>query len=324
MKTDNLMKPDSKIYVAGHTGLVGSAIVRKLEKKGYTNIVTRTMEALDLTNQCATDEFFKTQKPEFVFLAAAKVGGIEANNTYPADFAYINLAIETNVIKAAHDHKVKKLLFLGSSCIYPKNCPQPIKEEYLLTGPLEPTNEAYAIAKIAGLKMCQFFKKQYGDDFISAMPTNLYGPNDNYDLQTSHLLPALIRKIHEAKVNNAPYVELWGTGTPRREFLYVDDLADAVVFLIKTYEGEEHINIGTGEDVTILELAEIIKEIVGYSGKIKFDATKPDGTMRKLLDVSKLAELGWKSGVSLKEGIELSYLAFTANSKKIPIINRIK
>jgi len=324
MKTDNLMKPDSKIYVAGHTGLVGSAIVRKLEKKGYTNIVTRTMEALDLTNQCATDEFFKTQKPEFVFLAAAKVGGIEANNTYPADFAYINLAIETNVIKAAHDHKVKKLLFLGSSCIYPKNCPQPIKEEYLLTGPLEPTNEAYAIAKIAGLKMCQFFKKQYGDDFISAMPTNLYGPNDNYDLQTSHVLPALIRKIHEAKVNNAPYVELWGTGTPRREFLYVDDLADAVVFLIKTYEGEEHINIGTGEDVTILELAEIIKEIVGYSGKIKFDATKPDGTMRKLLDVSKLAELGWKSGVSLKEGIELSYLAFTANSKKIPIINRIK
>jgi len=324
MKTDNLMKPDSKIYVAGHTGLVGSAIVRKLEKKGYTNIVTRTMEALDLTNQCATDEFFKTQKPEFVFLAAAKVGGIEANNTYPADFAYINLAIETNVIKAAHDHKVKKLLFLGSSCIYPKNCPQPIKEEYLLTGPLEPTNEAYAIAKIAGLKMCQFFKKQYGDNFISAMPTNLYGPNDNYDLQTSHVLPALIRKIHEAKVNNAPYVELWGTGTPRREFLYVDDLADAVVFLIKTYEGEEHINIGTGEDVTILELAEIIKEIVGYSGKIKFDATKPDGTMRKLLDVSKLAELGWKSGVSLKEGIELSYLAFTANSKKIPIINRIK
>ena len=310
MKTDNLMKPDSKIYVAGHTGLVGSAIVRKLEKKGYTNIVTRTMEALDLTNQCATDEFFKTQKPEFVFLAAAKVGGIEANNTYPADFAYINLAIETNVIKAAHDHKVKKLLFLGSSCIYPKNCPQPIKEEYLLTGPLEPTNEAYAIAKIAGLKMCQFFKKQYGDDFISAMPTNLYGPNDNYDLQTSHLLPALIRKIHEAKVNNAPYVELWGTGTPRREFLYVDDLADAVVFLIKTYEGEEHINIGTGEDVTILELAEIIKEIVGYSGKIKFDATKPDGTMRKLLDVSKLAELGWKSGVNLGEGIKISYEHF--------------
>ena len=317
MKTDNLMKPDSKIYVAGHTGLVGSAIVRKLEKKGYTNIVTRTMEALDLTNQCATDEFFKTQKPEFVFLAAAKVGGIEANNTYPADFAYINLAIETNVIKAAHDHKVKKLLFLGSSCIYPKNCPQPIKEEYLLTGPLEPTNEAYAIAKIAGLKMCQFFKKQYGDNFISAMPTNLYGPNDNYDLQTSHVLPALIRKIHEAKVNNAPYVELWGTGTPRREFLYVDDLADAVVFLIKTYEGEEHINIGTGEDVTILELAEIIKEIVGYSGKIKFDATKPDGTMRKLLDVSKLAELGWKSGVSLKEGIELSYGSFKKGSSTI-------
>ncbi|NLZ13995.1 MAG: GDP-L-fucose synthase, partial [Thermotogaceae bacterium] len=221
------MKPDSKIYVAGHTGLVGSAIVRKLEQKGHTNIVTKTMEELDLTNQRATEEFFETEKPEYVFLAAAKVGGIEANNTYPADFIYINLAIETNVIKAAHDHQVKKLLFLGSSCIYPKNCPQPIKEEYLLTGPLEPTNEAYAIAKIAGLKMCQFFKKQYGDNFISAMPTNLYGPNDNYDLKTSHVLPALIRKFYEAKVNNDPYVELWGTGTPRREFLYVDDLADA-------------------------------------------------------------------------------------------------
>ena len=310
MKTDNLMKPDSKIYVAGHTGLVGSAIVRKLEKKGYTNIVTRTMEALDLTNQCATDEFFKTQKPEFVFLAAAKVGGIEANNTYPADFAYINLAIETNVIKAAHDHKVKKLLFLGSSCIYPKNCPQPIKEEYLLTGPLEPTNEAYAIAKIAGLKMCQFFKKQYGDNFISAMPTNLYGPNDNYDLKTSHVLPALIRKFYEAKVNNDPYVELWGTGTPRREFLYVDDLADAVVFLINRYEGLEHINIGTGEDITIRELAELVKSITNYSGNIKFDATKPDGTMRKLLDVSKLTQLGWKYGVNLGEGIKISYEHF--------------
>ncbi len=314
MQTGNTMKPDSKIFVAGHTGLVGSAIVRKLEQKGHTNIVTRTMEELDLTNQRATDEFFETEKPEYVFLAAAKVGGIEANNTYPADFISINLEIETNVIKAAHDHQVKKLLFLGSSCIYPKNCPQPIKEEYLLTGPLEPTNEAYAIAKIAGLKMCQFFKKQYGDNFISAMPTNLYGPNDNYDLKTSHVLPALIRKFYEAKVNNDPYVELWGTGTPRREFLYVDDLADAVVFLMNRYEGLEHINIGTGEDVTILELAEIIKEIVGYSGKIKFDATKPDGTMRKLLDVSKLNQMGWKYGVSLKEGIKLAYRSFINGS----------
>jgi len=310
MQTGNTMKPDSKIYVAGHTGLVGSAIVRKLEQKGHTNIVTKTMEELDLTNQRATEEFFETEKPEYVFLAAAKVGGIEANNTYPADFIYINLAIETNVIKAAHDHQVKKLLFLGSSCIYPKNCPQPIKEEYLLTGPLEPTNEAYAIAKIAGLKMCQFFKKQYGDNFISAMPTNLYGPNDNYDLKTSHVLPALIRKFYEAKVNNDPYVELWGTGTPRREFLYVDDLADAVVFLINRYEGLEHINIGTGEDITIRELAELVKSITNYSGNIKFDATKPDGTMRKLLDVSKLTQLGWKYGVNLGEGIKISYEHF--------------
>ena len=304
------MKPDSKIFVAGHTGLVGSAIVRKLEQKGYTSIVTRTIEELDLTNQRATEEFFETEKPEFVFLAAAKVGGIEANNTYPADFISINLEIETNVIKAAHDHQVKKLLFLGSSCIYPKNCPQPIKEEYLLTGPLEPTNEAYAIAKIAGLKMCQFFKKQYGDNFISVMPTNLYGPNDNYDLRTSHVLPALIRKFHEAKINNAPFVELWGTGTPRREFLYVDDLADAAVFLMNQYEGLEHINIGTGEDITIRELAELVKSITDYTGNIKFDATKPDGTMRKLLDVSKLTNIGWKYEVNLKEGIHLSYQTF--------------
>jgi len=310
MQKGNTMKPDSKIFVAGHTGLVGSAIVRKLEQKGYTSIVTRTIEELDLTNQRATEEFFETEKPEFVFLAAAKVGGIEANNTYPADFISINLEIETNVIKAAHDHQVKKLLFLGSSCIYPKNCPQPIKEEYLLTGPLEPTNEAYAIAKIAGLKMCQFFKKQYGDNFISVMPTNLYGPNDNYDLRTSHVLPALIRKFHEAKINNAPFVELWGTGTPRREFLYVDDLADAAVFLMNQYEGLEHINIGTGEDITIRELAELVKSITDYTGNIKFDATKPDGTMRKLLDVSKLTNIGWKYEVNLKEGIHLSYQTF--------------
>ena len=293
--------------MAGHTGLVGSAIVRKLREEGYHHIITRTSQECDLTNQALTNRLFEQEKPEFVFLAAAKVGGIQANHTYPADFIYINLAIETNVIKAAHDHKVKKLLFLGSSCIYPKECPQPIKEEYLLTGPLEPTNEAYAIAKIAGLKMCQFFRKQYGDNFISAMPTNLYGPNDNYDLETSHVLPALIRKFHEAKISNAPHVELWGTGTPKREFLFVDDLADALIFLMKNYEDDEHINVGTGEDVSILELAEMIKEIVGFRGEITFDRSKPDGTMRKLLDVSKIGGLGWIKRITLQEGINECY-----------------
>jgi GDP-L-fucose synthase len=293
--------------VAGHTGLVGSAIVRKLREQGYRHIITRTSQECDLTNQALTNRLFEQEKPEFVFLAAAKVGGIQANHTYPADFIYINLAIETNVIKAAHDQRVKKLLFLGSSCIYPKECPQPIKEEYLLTGPLEPTNEAYAIAKIAGLKMCQFFRKQYGNNFISAMPTNLYGPNDNYDLETSHVLPALIRKFHEAKVSNSPFVELWGTGTPRREFLYVDDLADALIFLMKNYEDDEHINVGTGEDISILELAEMIKEIVGFRGEITFDRSKPDGTMRKLLDVSKISRLGWKKRITLKDGINECY-----------------
>jgi len=293
--------------VAGHTGLVGSAVVRKLKEQGYRHIITRTSQECDLTNQALTNRLFELEKPEFVFLAAAKVGGIQANHTYPADFIYINLAIETNVIKAAHDHKVKKLLFLGSSCIYPKECPQPIKEEYLLTGPLEPTNEAYAIAKIAGLKMCQFFRKQYGDNFISAMPTNLYGPNDNYDLETSHVLPALIRKFHEAKISNAPHVELWGTGTPRREFLYVDDLADALIFLMKNYEDDEHINVGTGEDISILELAEMIKEIVDFQGEITFDRSKPDGTMRKLLDVSKIGGLGWIKRITLQEGINECY-----------------
>ncbi len=293
--------------MAGHTGLVGSAIVRKLREQGYRHIITRTSQECDLTNQALTNRLFEQEKPEFVFLAAAKVGGIQANHTYPADFIYINLAIETNVIKAAHDQRVKKLLFLGSSCIYPKECPQPIKEEYLLTGPLEPTNEAYAIAKIAGLKMCQFFRKQYGNNFISAMPTNLYGPNDNYDLETSHVLPALIRKFHEAKVSNSPFVELWGTGTPRREFLYVDDLADALIFLMKNYEDDEHINVGTGEDISILELAEMIKEIVGFRGEITFDRSKPDGTMRKLLDVSKISRLGWKKRITLKDGINECY-----------------
>ena len=293
--------------MAGHTGLVGSAIVRKLREEGYHHIITRTSQECDLTNQALTNRLFEQEKPEFVFLAAAKVGGIQANHTYPADFIYINLAIETNVIKAAHDHKVKKLLFLGSSCIFPKECPQPIKEEYLLTGPLEPTNEAYAIAKIAGLKMCQFFRKQYGNNFISAMPTNLYGPNDNYDLETSHVLPALIRKFHEAKISNAPHVELWGTGTPKREFLFVDDLADALIFLMKNYEDDEHINVGTGEDISILELAEMIKEIVGFRGEITFDRSKPDGTMRKLLDVSKISRLGWKKRITLKDGINECY-----------------
>jgi GDP-L-fucose synthase len=309
------MNKDSKIYLAGHTGLVGSAIYRKLKNEGYTNIVTRTHKELDLTNQQQTQEFFQKEKPEYVFLAAAKVGGIKANDTYPADFAYINIMIESNVIKASYDYGVKKLLFLGSSCIYPKLCPQPIKEDYLLTGPLEPTNEAYAIAKIAGLKMCQYFNKQYGTNFISVMPTNLYGPNDNFDLETSHALAAILRKFHEAKINNKPHVEVWGTGNPRREFLHVDDLADAVLHLMNNYEGNKPINIGTGEDLTIKELAELIKEVVGYEGEIRFDTTKPDGTPRKLLDVSKLHNAGWKHKITLREGLALTYQWFKENWK---------
>ena len=309
------MNKDSKIYVAGHRGLVGSAIMRKLQQEGYTNIITRTHKELDLTSQAQTQEFFKKEKPEYVFLAAAKVGGIHANNTYPADFAYINIMIESNVIKASYDYGVKKLLFLGSSCIYPKLCPQPIKEEYLLTGLLEKTNEAYAIAKIAGLKMCQYFNRQYGTNYISVMPTNLYGPNDNFDLETSHVLPALIRKFHEAKINNKPYVEVWGTGTPRREFLHVDDLADATVYLMNNYDENEPLNIGTGKDITIKELAELIKEIVGYEGEIKFDTTKPDGTPRKLLDVSRLHATGWKHKIELREGIQSTYEWFKENWK---------
>ncbi len=304
------MDKSGKIYVAGHRGLVGSAIVRKLKEKGYNNIVVRDHKDLDLRDQYKTREFFELERPDYVFLAAAKVGGIYANATYPADFIYDNLAIEVNVIKAAYDFGVKKLLFLGSSCIYPKFAPQPIKEEYLLSGYLEPTNEAYAIAKIAGLKMCQYFNQQYGTNYISVMPTNLYGPNDNFDLENSHVLPALIRKFHEAKVNNKPYVEVWGTGSPRREFLYVDDLADACVFLMEEYNGNDVINIGTGEDITIRELAELIKRIVGYNGEIKFDTSKPDGTPRKLLDVSKLRKLGWRHKVSLEEGIYRTYKWF--------------
>lgn len=307
------MKKDSKIYVAGHRGLVGSAIVRNLKSKGYTNIIGKTHKELNLTNQIAVRKFFEEEKPEYVFLAAAHVGGINANNTHPAEFIYENLEIQNNVIKAAHDYKVKKLLFLGSSCIYPKMCPQPIKEEYLLSGYLEPTNEAYALAKISGLKMCQFFKRQYGDNFISCMPTNLYGPNDNFDLETSHVMPALIRKFHEAKVNNEPFVEVWGTGKPLREFLHVDDMADGCVYLMEHYDGEEHVNIGTGKEVTIRELAETIKEVVSFKGELRFNTDKPDGTPRKLLDVSKLEGVGWKYKIELRDGIKSSYDWFKNN-----------
>ena len=309
------MNLDAKIYVAGHRGLVGSAIVRNLEAKGYKNIICRTHKELDLTNQEAVRRFFEEEKPEYVFLAAAKVGGIHANNTYPADFIYDNLMIQNNVIKAAHDFEVKKLLFLGSTCIYPKMAPQPIKEEYLLTGSLEETNEAYAVAKIAGLEMCKFFKRQYGDNFISCMPTNLYGPNDNFDLKNSHVLPALIRKFHEAKVNNSEAVEVWGTGTPLREFLYVDDMADACVFLMENYDGEQHVNIGTGEEVSIRELAETVKEVVGFDGELVFNTEMPDGTPRKLTTVDKLHGLGWKHKVRLNEGIKRAYEWFLENYK---------
>ncbi|MCR3757803.1 GDP-L-fucose synthase [Clostridium felsineum] len=298
------MNKASKIYVAGHRGLVGSAIVRNLKSKGYTNIIGKTHKELDLTNQLEVRKFLKEEKPEYVFLAAARVGGINANNTYPADFIYENLEIQNNIIKAAHDFKVKKLLFLGSSCIYPKECKQPIKEEYLLSGYLESTNEAYAIAKIAGLKMCQFFKRQYKDNFISCMPTNLYGPNDNFNLQTSHVMPALIRKFYEAKVKKLPFVEVWGTGKPLREFLHVDDMADACTFLMENYEGEEHVNIGTGKEISISALAYMIKDIISYEGEVRFDKGKPDGTMRKLLEVKKLEGLGWKYKIELEQGIK--------------------
>ena len=307
------MEKNSKIYVAGHKGLVGSALVRNLEAKGYKNIIGRTFEELNLTIQADVNKFFEEEKPEYVILAAARVGGIHANNTYPAEFIYDNLMIQNNVIKAAHDHGVKKLLFLGSTCIYPKLAPQPIKEEYLLTGALEETNEAYAIAKIAGLEMCKFFKRQYGDNFISCMPTNLYGPNDNFDLQSSHVLPALIRKFHEAKVNNQPTVEVWGTGTPLREFIYVDDMADACIFLMENYDGEQQVNIGTGEEVSIRQLAETVKEVVGFEGELVFNTNMPDGTPRKLTVVDKLHGLGWKHKVSLNEGIRLAYDWFLNN-----------
>lgn len=307
------MEKDSKIYVAGHRGLVGSAIVRGLKAKGYTNIIGRTHKELDLMDNVAVEEFFKTEKPEYVFLAAAKVGGIYANSTYPADFIFQNLQIQQNVIGNAFKYNVKKLMFLGSSCIYPKMCPQPIKEEYLLSGYLEETNEGYALAKISGLKMCQFFNKQYGTNYISVMPTNLYGPYDNFSGINSHVMPALIRRFHEAKVNNAPEVVVWGSGTPLREFLYSEDMADACIYLMETYEGNDFFNIGTGKEITIKGLAELIKEVVGYEGKIVWDSTKPDGTPRKLLDVSRLEKAGWKYKMELKDGVKEAYKWFLEN-----------
>jgi GDP-L-fucose synthase len=301
------MDKSSKIYIAGHRGLVGSAILRQLQAQGYNNLIYRTSNELDLRNSTDVYTFFNEEKPSYVFLAAAKVGGIIANHSYPADFIRDNLLIQTNVIDASFRAGVKKLLFLGSTCIYPKFAPQPMKEEYLLSGELEPTNEPYAIAKIAGIKMCQSYNKQYGTKFISVMPTNLYGPNDNFDLENSHVLPALLRKFHEAKLTNSPSVEIWGTGTPRREFLHSDDLADACVFLMNTYNDTEIINIGIGDDITIKELASLISEIVDYHGEIIFNTDKPDGTPRKLVDVKKLTRLGWSAATSLKDGIRDVY-----------------
>lgn len=312
------MKKDAKIYIAGYKGLVGSAIKRKLEEKQYGNLIYSDRGDFDLQRQVEVEAYFEKERPEYVFLAAARVGGIWANNTYPAEFIYSNLSIEVNVIHAAYRYGVKKLLFLGSSCIYPKLAPQPMKEDCLLTSPLEPTNEAYAIAKIAGLKMCRYYNQQYQTNFISVMPTNLYGPKDNYDLQTSHVLPALIRRFHEAKTEGKPFVQLWGTGSPKREFLYVDDLADAVVFLMEKYDYKdigEVINIGVGEDVTIKELAEMIKTVVGYEGQLTWDTTKPDGTPRKLLDVSRLKALGWHAKHTLKEGILKTYESYLSEVK---------
>ncbi len=301
------MEKNSKIYIAGHRGMVGSAIVRKLQSEGYSNLILRTSKELDLRNQQSTKDFFEKEMPDYVFLAAAKVGGIMANNTYRAEFLYENLQIQNNVIHQAYQVGVKKLLFLGSSCIYPKLAPQPLKEEYFLTGALEQTNEPYAIAKIAGIKMCEAYRAQYGCNFISAMPTNLYGPNDNYDLMNSHVLPALLRKIHFAKKEGRPEVEIWGTGNPLREFLHVDDLADACLYLMKHYNEPEFVNVGTGEDISIKDLALLIKEIIGYQGGLAFDTTKPDGTPRKLMDVTKLHKIGWKHQVSLKAGVEKVY-----------------
>lgn len=304
------MERNSRIYVAGFYGMVGSAIVHQLQKEGYTNLLGHSHEELDLTNQAAVHDFFKSERPDYVFLAAAKVGGIYANSTYPADFIYSNLQIQCNVMYASYAFRIKKLLFLGSSCIYPKLAPQPMPEECLLTSSLEPTNEYYALAKIAGIKMCEAFNKQYITNFISCMPTNLYGPNDNYDAMNSHVIPALLRRFHEAKVNNAPEVVIWGTGSPQREFLYVDDLARACVFLMNKYLGNGTVNVGSGEEVTIKELAKLVMEAVGYKGNLVFDPTKPDGSPRKLLDISKIKDMGWSPDIALKEGLQLIYEDF--------------
>lgn len=308
------MNLDSKIYVAGHRGMVGSAIFRALKARGFHNIIFRTSSELDLRNQQAVADFFSSEKPEYVFLAAASVGGILANSTYRADFIYDNLMIESNIIHSAWVNKVSKLMFLGSSCIYPKLAPQPLKESYLLTGELEPSNESYAVAKIAGIKLCEGYRDQYGCNFISVMPTNLYGYGDNYDLKTSHVLPALIRKFHEAKINNQPFVEVWGSGKPKREFLFADDLADACLFLMNTYNEKELVNVGTGVDLTIDELANEISLIIGFEGQISWDTSKPDGTPRKLLDVSKLRSLGWEASISLQDGIKIAYADFLKQS----------
>ncbi len=310
------MKKEDKIYVAGHNGMVGSSIVRKLEREGFTHLITRSSKELNLINQAEVLAFFEKEKPDYVFLAAAKVGGIQANNTYKGDFLYDNLMIQTNVIHAAHTYQVKKLLFLGSSCIYPKFAPQPISEDSLLTGILEPTNEPYAIAKIAGIKLCDAYRDQYGCNFISAMPTNLYGPNDNYDLSNSHVLPAMIRKFHEAKNNGTKEVVVWGTGKPMREFLYVDDLAEACYFLMENYNEPGAINVGTGSDITIADLAYLVKRIVGFEGELVFDTSKPDGTPKKQLNVSRINQLGWKATVELEEGIRKAYSTFLEQEKK--------
>jgi GDP-L-fucose synthase len=301
------MNKTSKIFIAGHRGLVGSAIVNRLQSEGFNNIICRTHKELDLTRQADVEAFFKEQRPEYVFLAAAKVGGILGNSTYPAEFIYINLSIQNNIIHASYLNGVKKLLFLGSSCIYPKHCPQPMKEEHLLSGYLEPTNEPYAVAKIAGIKMCQAYNRQYGTGYISVMPTNLYGPNDNFDLESSHVLPALIRKFHEAKIQGKSEVEIWGTGTPRRELMHVADLADACVFLMQKYDDSEIVNIGTGKDLTIKELAETVARVTGFEGALRFDTSKPDGTPLKLLDVSKINQLGWHARIDIETGIRETY-----------------
>jgi len=308
------MEKNSRIYIAGHRGLVGSAITRALLEAGFSNLALKTHAELELRNQQAVEDFFWREQPEYVFLAAAKVGGIYANSIYPAEFIYDNIIMETNIIQAAHKYKAKKLLFMGSSCIYPKLAPQPLKEEYLLTGALEPTNEAYAIAKIAGIKLCQAYRRQYGDNFIAAMPTNLYGINDNFDLNTAHVLPALLRKFYAAQIANSPTVTIWGTGTPRREFLYVDDLAAACLFLMQQYDGEPIVNVGTGQDLTIAELAQLIAAVVGFTGQIEYDLAKPDGTPIKLLDVSKMSDMGWQAKTSLRIGVEKTFEWYLKNN----------